>query len=44
MDKKIKIIVPVPLDVAGVANRTAQLSDPMIRPGFDVEFVAVDWG
>ena len=44
MDERIKIIVPVPLDVAGIANRNAQLSEAMIRPGFDVEFVAVDWG
>ena len=44
MDERIKIIVPVPLDVAGIANRAAQLSDAMVRPGFDIEFVAVNWG
>ena len=32
------------MDVAGIANRTAQLPEAMVRPGFDVEFVAVNWG
>jgi allantoin racemase len=44
VDERIKIIVPVPMDAAGIANRAAQLSDAMVRPGVDVEFVAVNWG
>jgi len=41
MNKRIKVIVPIPMDEAGVANRRAQLPEAMIRPGFEVEFVAV---
>lgn len=44
MQKKVKVIVPIPMDEAGVANRASQLSDDMVAPGFDVEFVAVSWG
>ncbi len=44
MQKKIKVIVPIPMDEAGVANRASQLSGDMIAPGFDVAFVAVGWG
>lgn len=44
MQKKIKVIVPIPMDEAGVANRASQLSGDMIAPGFDVDFVAVSWG
>lgn len=44
MGKKVKIIVPLPLDEAGVENRRAQLPDEMIRDGFEVEFVAVKNG
>ncbi len=41
MGKRVKIIVPVPMDDAGVRNRAAQLGRDLIRPGFDVEFVSV---
>ena len=44
MPHRIKVIVPIPMDAHGVANRRAQLSDQMIRPGFEVEFVAVKNG
>jgi allantoin racemase len=44
MSKRIKIIVPIPMDEAGVANRASQLSGAMIAPGFEVDFVAVGWG
>lgn len=44
MSKRIKIIVPIPMDAAGVANRASQLSGDMIAPGFEVDFVAVGWG
>jgi allantoin racemase len=42
--KRIKVIVPIPMDAAGVANRAAQLSPSIIREGFQPEFVAVPWG
>lgn len=44
MSKKVKIIVPLPLDEKGVANRRPQLPDELIRSGFEVEFVAVKNG
>jgi allantoin racemase len=44
VNKKVKIIVPIPMDSEGVKNRASQLSDDMVRPGIDVEFVAVTWG
>jgi len=44
VSKRVKIIVPLPLDRVGVENRRAQLPDEMIRPGFEVEFVAVKNG
>ena len=44
MTKKIKIIVPIPMDEAGVANRASQLPDSMIMEGCQVDFVAVGWG
>jgi allantoin racemase len=44
VNKKIKIIVPIPMDSEGVKNRASQLSGDMVRPGIDVEFVAVTWG
>ncbi len=44
MTKRVKIIVPIPMDEAGVANRASQLAGDMIAPGFDVDFVAVAWG
>lgn len=42
--RRIKVIVPIPMDKSGVENRAAQLSKDHIRPGFDVEFVAVKNG
>ena len=44
MKKRIKIIVPIPLDAAGVANRAGQLPRHLIMPEMEVEFVAVQWG
>ena len=44
MAAKIKVIVPIPMDAAGVRNRRAQLSDALIAPGFVPEFAAVPWG
>ena len=44
MTNKVKIIVPIPMDEAGVANRAAQLPHELIMPGTEVEFVAVSWG
>lgn len=41
INKRVKVIVPFPLDEQGVANRRAQLPDELIRPGFEVDFVAV---
>ena len=41
---KVKIIVPIPMDQAGVNNRASQLPKEMIAPGMEVEFVAVTWG
>lgn len=42
--KKIKVIVPIPMDAAGVANRASQLPASVIRQGMKPEFVAVPWG
>jgi len=44
VSKRIKIIVPIPMDEAGVANRASQLPAERIRDGYEVEFVAVNWG
>lgn len=44
MDKRVKVIVPIPMDAAGVANRAGQLPPAVIRPGFKPEFTAVPWG
>lgn len=44
MTKRVKIIVPIPMDEAGVENRASQLPAERIREGYDVEFVAVKWG
>lgn len=41
---RIKVIVPIPMDEAGVRNRAAQLPPAMIRPGFKPEYAAVKWG
>lgn len=43
-EHRIKVIVPIPMDEAGVASRAAQLPDAFIRPGFKPEFEAVRWG
>ncbi len=44
MTAKIRVIVPIPMDEAGVLNRRSQLPDALIAPGFVPEFVAVPWG
>ncbi|MGB3721707.1 MAG: aspartate/glutamate racemase family protein [Pacificimonas sp.] len=44
MTKKIKVIVPIPMDDAGVAARAAQLPPEVIGAGFQPEFHAVPWG
>lgn len=44
MSKRVKIIVPIPMDAEGVANRASQLPAERIQNGFEVEFVAVSWG
>lgn len=44
MTKRIKVIVPIPMDAAGVAARAQQLPPDMVRAGFEPEFVAVPWG
>ncbi len=44
MDKRVKVIVPIPMDSDGVANRASQLPGTMIRDGFAVDFAAVSWG
>ena len=38
------MIVPIPMDEAGVANRAAQLPADQIAPGYDVDFEAVSFG
>ena len=42
--QRIKVIVPIPMDEAGVANRAEQLPDDFVRPGFVPEFEAVRFG
>ena len=44
MAKRVKIIVPSPMDQEGVDNRASQLPAERIREGYEVEFVAVNWG
>lgn len=41
---RIKVIVPIPMDEAGVANRAEQLPEGFVRSGFQPEFEAVKWG
>ncbi|MEE1876954.1 aspartate/glutamate racemase family protein [Altererythrobacter litoralis] len=41
---RIKVIVPIPMDEAGVANRAEQLPEHFVRPDFKPEFEAVRWG
>jgi allantoin racemase len=43
-ERRIKVIVPIPMDEAGVAARAAQLPSDFVRSGFSPEFVAVPWG
>lgn len=43
-EKKIKVIVPIPMDQAGVDNRSEQLPDTVVRKGFRPVFEAVSWG
>ena len=43
-DRRIKVIVPIPMDEAGVANRALQLPAEFVAPGFRPEFTAVKWG
>lgn len=42
--KRIKVIVPIPMDSAGVAARAEQLPAHCVAPGFSPEFIAVPWG
>ncbi len=44
MTKRVKVIVPIPMDADGVANRASQLPPSVIRAGFQPEFVAVPFG
>ena len=43
-EHRIKVIVPIPMDAVGVANRAMQLPPEAIAPGFKPEFAAVGWG
>jgi allantoin racemase len=42
--QRVKVIVPIPMDEAGVANRAGQLPANFVSPGFKPEFSAVKWG
>lgn len=44
MKKRIKIIVPIPMDEAGVANRASQLPADQVDSRYDVMFVSVKTG
>ncbi|RHW38308.1 hydrogenase expression protein HupH [Lysinibacillus yapensis] len=44
MNKRVKIIIPIPVNESGVKNRQAQLPKELIRPGYEVEFVSVKNG
>jgi allantoin racemase len=44
MAERIKVIVPIPMDAAGVANRASQLPAAHVGPGFQPEFAAVPFG
>ncbi len=44
MTQSVKIIVPIPMDEAGVANRASQLPGEMIGADYDVDFVSVKTG
>lgn len=43
-ERRIKVIVPIAMDAAGVANRAEQLPPSFLRPGFVPQFEAVRWG
>lgn len=43
-EHRIKVIVPIPMDGEGVANRAGQLPSSVVAPGFKPEFAAVGWG
>ena len=43
-ERRIKVIVPIAMDAAGVANRALQLPPGFVAPGFKPEFAAVTWG
>jgi allantoin racemase len=42
--QRVKVIVPIPMDEAGVANRAGQLPPELVSSGFRPEFAAVKWG
>ncbi len=42
--KRIKVIVPIPMDDAGVAARAEQLPSDFVAQGFAPELAAVQWG
>ena len=44
MNRRIKIIIPIPMNQAGVDNRASQLPAHLILPGFHPEFVPVAKG
>lgn len=44
LEHRIKVIVPIAMDAAGVANRALQLPADLVAPGFKPEFAAVKWG
>lgn len=44
MQHRLKVIVPIPMDADGVANRAAQLPPEFIRPDMVPHYVAVPWG
>ncbi|WP_218572332.1 aspartate/glutamate racemase family protein [Pseudomonas sp. SCB32] len=44
MSHRIKVIIPIPMDQAGAANRASQLPAHLILPGFHPEFVPVAKG
>ncbi len=44
MVRRIKVIVPIPMDADGVANRAAQLPPEQIAEGYEVVFEAVPYG
>jgi allantoin racemase len=44
MTKRIKIIVPIPMDKAGVENRASQIPPGFVLPGYDISFEAVKAG